>query len=332
MNTPETLPQLDARIPHWPLDQLEERPCPLCGQSHQVVLLRPDHLPVAYCDTCSLWYIRRLPPEAVITQFYSRYWRHSRPNDMSEATAEQMIDYVRQGKVRDVRVSRLEALVGGLKGRRLLEVGCGLGSFLLAAQARGAEVMGQDISPDACRFVREHLGIWVSDDPLQASAIAIGQVDIVVMNDLIEHPIKPLELLEMIYPLLVPGGLLLIWTPNGGAAGDALETARTWVGFRVDLEHLQYFSTRTIIWLANQQGWYIEHLETLGHPILNGIDRLPVVPSAPKWPRLRQWIKHLPGSQRLLQAIRAFASEIAGDDLPSVRNGTYHLFAILKKR
>jgi hypothetical protein len=100
------------------------------------------------------------------------------------------------------------------------------------------------------------------------------------------------------------------------------------VGFRVDLEHLQYFSPRTIQVLADSWGLHIDHLETTGYPWLNGIDRLPtktngasginLVTAAKKL--VRRWASWIP---QTLQIAREFRE-------PRVR-GSYHLFAILRK-
>src|ERR1035438_9949426 len=68
------------------------------------------------------------------------------------------------------------------------------------------------------------------------------------------------------------GGVLAIWTPNGGAAGTDLASARKWVGFRVDLEHLQYLSPRAILLVAGKLGLSVEHLETTGFPNLVRIE------------------------------------------------------------
>jgi hypothetical protein len=68
--------------------------------------------------------------------------------------------------------------------------------------------------------------------------------------------------------------------PVGGAAGTDLASGREWVGYRVDLEHLQYLSPPAIVLLARELGLTVEHLETTGSPGLAGIDREPKPPSS----------------------------------------------------
>lgn len=324
----EILPQLDTRLPKWPLDQLIPRSCPLCRQTHHALFRRPDYLPVTFCSTCSLWYVCELPPEVALNEFYNNYWRTFRPRKMDKFTARQMIEASPHNFARDLRLQRLQALLGDIKNHTVLEVGCGLGMFLLTAQAKGARVIGQDISPEACDFLSEHLHIPAYRKPLVELVTEITSVDVVAMNDLIEHPVEPFELLRAAYQLLLPGGLLLIWTPNGGVAGETVDMAKNWVGFRVDQEHLQYFSAKAIVRLAGEQGWDIEHLETLGKPSLNGLGQLQ---RASRWFEVSRLIKKLPLTRRLWRGLRAFRTEFS-DARDDMRDSTYHLFVILRKR
>jgi hypothetical protein len=151
--------------------------------------------------------------------------------------------------------------------------------------------------------------------------------DAIVMNDLVEHPVEPFTLLRRAASLLKAGGRLAIWTPNGGAAGHEAATAERWVGFRVDLEHLQYFSPRTIQILASKLGLHIDHLETTGYPGLSGIDRLPAKNGASgnslvKAAKIavKRWAPWIPQASYIARECRR----------PRVR-GSYHLFAILAK-
>ena len=84
------------------------------------------------------------------------------------------------------------------------------------------------------------------------------------MRDYIEHPVDPLIEIQTAVNILRPGGLLLLHTPNGGEAGINIERAKKWVGFRVDLEHLQYLSPHTVNWISKMYKLKIERLETSG--------------------------------------------------------------------
>jgi SAM-dependent methyltransferase len=225
-------------------------------------------------------------------------------------------DLRRGGGNNAVRLDCVSAIIGDLTGRRLVEIGCGFGHFLLAARERGAEVIGNDISLEVCEFLREEFGMRALCCPPSDCLKEIAHLDVIAMIDLIEHVPDPLGLLEAAYGALCPGGVLLLWTPNGGAAGEAIDTGRRWVGFRVDLEHFQYLSPRTIGFLSRHQGWIIEHLETLGFPDLEGIKDGPV---------RRQ------GHKVVERIRRKFLATLTRKAERDPRTGNYHLFGILRR-
>lgn len=328
------LPPLDARIPKWSMDKLEFRLCPLCHSDNHPLLVRPDRLDIAFCGKCQLWYVSSLPQLEEIQNLYQGYWFSLRPKDLSKSYATRLQSDGDLGK-NDMRLNRLSALCGGLEGKRLLEIGCGCGEFLVSAQRRGASVFGNDISQEACSFVRELLQIPVYAGQLCDSDFTrqFGQMDIVVMSDLIEHPVEPLRTFEAAVSVLKPGGVLLIHTPNGGAASDNPLTAKKWVGFRVDLEHLQYLSAATISALAHRYDCRIEHLETFGYPGLEGIERLPAKSTAAQSAKeaIKTKLRRSNVVRASVLAIRAFLDTVRGARHDDPRSGTYHLFTILRK-
>jgi 2-polyprenyl-3-methyl-5-hydroxy-6-metoxy-1,4-benzoquinol methylase len=321
----QALERLDVRIPRWDLAHLRQRPCPLCGRRPDPLFVRPDGLPVAYCRCCGLWYVCEAPAQSAILAMYRGYWKNFRPRDLSRRAGARMLAEAKVCSRRDARILRLGALLGGLHGRRVLDVGCGLGQFLLALRQRGAQALGTEVSPEACRFVGGRLGIPVSRAAVEEWDGAIEPVDAVAMNDFIEHVVDPMAYIRAARRLLRPQGLLLLLTPNGAGAGEGLATARKWVGFRVDLEHLQYFSARTVQGLAREELWHVEHLETFGFPALKGKDRPPREPRV----QLRAAAQRLPLVRVFARAARAIAREFA--PRPDPRAGAYHLLCILRK-
>ncbi len=292
------------------------------------MLRRPDGLPVSYCPDCALWYVCGIPSEAEIHAIYQGYWFDYRPTRLDAHGARAVWGGAETALRVDLKLQRLTALLGALKGKVILEVGAGRGDFLAAVRRAGAQVVANEISGEACDFLERALHIPVVRGELAEARWDFDPPDAIVMNDLVEHPVEPFALLCRAASLLKGGGRLAIWTPNGGGAGQEAATAERWVGFRVDLEHLQYFSPRTIQVLAGRLGLHIDHLETTGYAGLSGIDRLPAknhsasgkaVASAAK-SCIKRWAPWISQASHVARECRR----------PRIR-GSYHLFAILAK-
>lgn len=119
-------------------------------------------------------------------------------------------------------------MMGGraaFRGKRVLDVGCAYGGFLVAAKEAGAaEVTGVDIDADlldlarlqmADRRIQAHLAEADVTDP--ASVAPLGRFDIILCNDVIEHVTDPEACAVNLASLLVPGGSAFLQIPNGQA-------------------------------------------------------------------------------------------------------------------
>jgi len=322
------LEKLDVRIPRWDIGNLMKRDCPFCNRENESVLIRPDKLPIAFCNTCGCWYVAKVPSLSEIKKLYDGYYYAHRPTDLSEKSVSRMNENALESSQTDWQLQALSKTLGGLKGKRILDVGCGIGSFLLSARLKGANVVGCDLSPEACEFSNNKLGITIYQSDLSSCIASVGDVDAVVMRDFIEHPVEPLIDIKAAVSILKSKGLLLFHTPNGGEAGTNIDTAREWIGFRVDLEHLQYLSPHTMNWLARTLDMSIERLDVFGFPGLKGIDELPKRRSRAA-DRARDIAKRIPYMRTMVKALRVMKAEVNGGH-HDPRLGSYHLFAVLR--
>lgn len=112
---------------------------------------------------------------------------------------------------------------------RLLDVGCGNGSFLARAVEMGWQVNGLDPDPAAVAVCTGQ-GLNVVQGTLRdAPAKWAGQFDVVTMSHSIEHVTQPGAELKQVYSLLRPGGVLWLACPNPDSLGSHIY-ARAWRG------------------------------------------------------------------------------------------------------
>ena len=100
-------------------------------------------------------------------------------------------------------------------GQRVLDVGCGRGSFLHKAQSRaGAVATGIELNRSAAAVARAK-GIAIAEEMLEAHADAHPQhYDLVTSFQVLEHVASPRAFIADCLRALKPGGLLIYGVPN----------------------------------------------------------------------------------------------------------------------
>ena len=89
---------------------------------------------------------------------------------------------------------------------RLLEVGCGCGSFLALARNSGYRVQGVEPEPERARRARDDYGLTVEQSFIEESQLPDGGFDVVFHVDLLSHLPDPVLALEAMSRRLRPGG------------------------------------------------------------------------------------------------------------------------------
>lgn len=112
----------------------------------------------------------------------------------------------------ETRAAMLERKFG-LRGRRVLELGCGDGMLSrVMARDYGCEVVGVDIQAyDAWRRPTDGNLTRLVHDVTQADNFVLGTFDRVVSFAVLEHVVHPHAALEAVYDLLRPGGAAYIY-------------------------------------------------------------------------------------------------------------------------
>jgi SAM-dependent methyltransferase len=227
------------------MERLTHRACPVCAaDAPRPICVRPDRLMVTACGACAMVYVADVPDEEQLGEFYASY-SAAKPGLPVRASG-----WLRFAPLRPPH-AHIEILrrSGGLAGRRLVEFGCYHGAFLRRARDEGATVFGVELDRSALADLAGQ-GIGA------ARALESGRTfDIACAFQLIEHLADPGGWIATVADALTPGGRLLLATPNG----DEIErVGPTWIGFRVDLEHLNYFGVRSLARLLARSGLYLE--------------------------------------------------------------------------
>jgi 2-polyprenyl-3-methyl-5-hydroxy-6-metoxy-1,4-benzoquinol methylase len=111
--------------------------------------------------------------------------------------------------------------IGDLRGKRVLEAGCGIGGLLYYLQQSGVEnFFGIDISEEQIAVARQYVTDRLQQcDVSEFLASKKEAYDCIIMYDLIEHIKKEniIPLIGYIYAALAENGIVIIRTPNMGS-------------------------------------------------------------------------------------------------------------------
>ena len=130
-----------------------------------------------------------------------------------------------------------------VRGRRLLEVGSNIGLFLDVAGGRGWEAVGYEPSRWAVEQGRRRFGADLREGTLEQLDEPAESFDAVVMLDVLEHLVDPLDSLRRLRGLVAEDGLLTVSTVNLSSIHARLRKGR-WPWFI--RPHLHYFSPETL--------------------------------------------------------------------------------------
>ncbi|MFA0754087.1 MAG: hypothetical protein IMHGJWDQ_001870 [Candidatus Fervidibacter sp.] len=105
---------------------------------------------------------------------------------------------------------------------RLLDIGCGNGSYLAMMKRLGWEVVGTEIDPKAADIATSSLGIFVHVGDLKDAPFEHASFDVITMSHVIEHVADPIDFLRTAARFLKPGGEMIVVTPNLSSLGSRI--------------------------------------------------------------------------------------------------------------
>lgn len=213
-----------------------ERTCNICASGVSTILLTKDGCDIYQCAKCGLAFTHP-QPDALDEQYDSAYF------DLYRRRHEFRL------KRGDARLRRIELMRGP---GTLLDIGCSLGYFVEAANARGWRASGVEISPYAAEEARG-LGLDVKTGVLENVGYPDGAFDCVTMWDVLEHVPDPTKHMTEVRRVLGDGGLVAIGTPNLGHILFRIKRER-WRHLK-PREHIFYFNRSSIARLLAKTGF-----------------------------------------------------------------------------
>ncbi len=172
-------------------------------------------------------------------------------------------------------VDRIDYLTAAVSGHRTVHLGfvdsgCrasheATDTWLHAHLHRVASsIVGLDVDPDGVREARGNgFDGYAVDctDPAAMAALGVEHADVAIAGEIIEHLDQPGAFLEALHEVVVPGGRLVVTTPN--ASGMLNAAAAALAGFEVNHpDHITLYSCYTLTNLLGRHRWEVDDVAT----------------------------------------------------------------------
>jgi 2-polyprenyl-3-methyl-5-hydroxy-6-metoxy-1,4-benzoquinol methylase len=200
-------------------------------------------------------------------------------HDRLASRFDELMDDYDLGRRTEVLVD--DFLRGDLRGRLVLDAGCGVGGLTRALVAKGARVIALDIGPALAAETRTRCGCAVVVGTLDALPFPAGTFDVVFSSEAIEHTTAPARSILDLYRVVKPGGHLALTTPNrlwqGVVRAASAVGLRPYDGFENFLwpAALRRTLVRAGAQVAEHRGLHLWPFQIkMLHPISRRVDRL----------------------------------------------------------
>jgi SAM-dependent methyltransferase len=219
----------------------DECACLLCGNTEYTPLLESAdsvsnaRFLIVRCKRCGLCFTNPRPEVFSMSPFYPHDYR-----------CHQNKPYKKQ------KPDPLAVLLKPCGQAKLLDFGCGAGTFLERMQALGWHVTGLDASDAAVTHLRAR-GLTAHVGTLPQPHWANACFDAITMWQSLEHTHQPLDVLHEAHRLLTPDGMLLVAVPNFDGWASRYFGA-DWYGLDVP-RHLTHFTSTTLTGMLKQAGF-----------------------------------------------------------------------------
>ena len=161
---------------------INEYECPLCKSVNiqkTTKVLRNNYI-LAKCTECDFQFSSPRPTFDELSKFYNsiasvRFFKHSTHQAYHDSK------YLAQ----EIKKYHSDA-------KRVLEIGASTGYYLFGLKQRGFEVIGSELSLDACKLAKEWYNIEMYDSVFPPISKFQNYFDVIIVHHVIEHVVNPL--------------------------------------------------------------------------------------------------------------------------------------------
>lgn len=156
---------------------------------------------------------------------------------------------------RVARILRKQKIPG-----KILDIGCATGVFLNEMKNKGWESYGIEPNAFAANYAKDQFGLKITNISFEESNFSGSFFDVITMWDVLEHVISPDWVLQEIYRILKPNGLLVISMPNSDSI-DRKIFGKYWAGWDIP-RHNNVFNSKNINSYLSKFNFHLEEISS----------------------------------------------------------------------
>ncbi len=219
--------------------------CPVCNSEHiafelglKDYFLSQEDFEILHCNDCNISFTNQIPAATEMQQYYSseKYYSHS---DEKKG----FIPFLYR-KIKSININtKYNQVTKGMLPGKLLDFGCGIGDFLIHAQAKGWSVHGIEPNVKARDIASKKLRSEILDNE-GLMRFPDNHFDLITLFHVLEHVYAPDELISELLRVLKPNGRLILALPNKDSF-DAKYYNKFWAAWDVP-RHLWHFVPESV--------------------------------------------------------------------------------------
>lgn len=238
-------------------------PCRLCGCQEKKfvfdsfnthgrhIIDKIETFKIVQCQNCTSFYIDNL---VVDEAYYAKYYQlgYYQIGVNPKGFIAKTLDAMARRSIRKKEDHIIAHLPKSNHPYKLLDVGCGDGTFLERLNKNRFEGTGVEINPEGYEICNKK-GLVVHNSDIKTIDFGDKKFDVITLWNVLEHVDNPRELTAFLLPLLSKNGVLVLQVPNANSLGFKLGK-QYW--FHLDSpRHLVHFNKTSIKKLCDLTGF-----------------------------------------------------------------------------
>lgn len=236
--------------------------CPWCGCSDTTTyiqlkdyFLSQEDFEIFECPNCHLLFTDPRPAGQDAVKYYQseNYLSHQ---ENKKGLIPRLYEFVKSINLRN----KVKLASTGLANGNVLDIGCGVGDFLVSMKNAGWSVMGIEPSAQAREIAYQRLGFQPLT-PTDYSQLPDHSFDLITLWHVLEHVDDLSYQIQQLQRLLKPGGRLLLALPNF-TSFDAKHYGQYWAAWDVP-RHLNHFCPDSILAIFKDSSFQLVDIQKL---------------------------------------------------------------------